>query len=291
MAVADARDAVLEPFLRLWALEFVARPPAPGGRTPYPGSGDVAFVRRGGEDLVLKLAPAGTDEARSGEVLAHWDGRGAVRLLAQTAGAILIERARPGDDLSGLVRSGRDDEATLILCQVMAQLNRPAPAAGGFRTVADWGEGFGRNRAAGVSAGIDAAFIDRAEALFFRLCETQGPPILLHGDLQHYNIVRDTDRGWLAIDPKGVLGEPAYETGALLRNPIADPALCADAAIIERRARLISHRLGYDLDRVLGWCFAQWLLGVLWAIEDGLTFAPDWMAGPNAAAEALDRKA
>ena len=289
MGHADPRDAALEPYLKRWGLEFVARPPAPGGREPYPGTGDVAFVRRRGQDLVLKLMPAGTDEARSDLVLAHWDGRGAVRLLERAEGAILIERAKPGDDLTGLVQSGRDDEATLILCQVMAQLNRPSPAGGGFRTVADWGKGFDRNRAAAVAAGVEAALIDRAEGLFFRLCETQVPPILLHGDLQHYNIVRDAERGWLAIDPKGVLGEPAYETGALLRNPIADQALCADTAVIERRAALIVDRLGYDRGRILGWCFCQWVLSVLWAIEDGLTFAPDWMAGPNAAAQALDR--
>jgi len=273
----------LAPWLARWDLQFESAPAPPGGREPYPGAGEVAFVRRGEQSLVLKLLPRGSDEWRSAEVLAHWDGRGAVRLLEQASGAVLIERAMPGDDLSPMVQAGDDDAATLILCQVMAQLNRPAPPGAGFRTIADWGRGFARNRGAAAKVGMDAGLIDQAEALFLQLCETQAEPIVLHGDLQHYNVVRDAARGWLAIDPKGILGEPAYETGAMLRNPVADPRLCADSAIIERRARLICGQLGYPYERVIGWCFSQWVLSVLWAIEDHLPYAPYWLDGPRAA--------
>ena len=273
----------LAPWLARWNLEFESVPAPPGGREPYPGTGEVAFVRRSEQPLVLKLLPAGSDEWRSGEVLAHWAGRGAVRLIEQAPGAVLIERAEPGDDLSSLIDADRDDEATAILCDVMAKLDRPPPEIAGIRTVADWGRGFARNRAAAIEVGMDGELIDRAERLFQRLCETQAEPILLHGDLQHFNVVRDARRGWLAIDPKGILGEPAYETGAMLRNPITRPEFCADRAVIERRARLICERLGYAYDRVIGWCFAQWVLSVLWAIEDHLPFAPSWLDGPLAA--------
>jgi len=276
----------LQPFLELWKLEFVARPGS-GGREPYPGTGEVAFVTRGGAPLVVKILPDGTDEYRSGEVLAHWDGHGAVRVVEQAPGAVLIERALPGEDLAALVANGQDAAATDILCEVMAQLNRPAPAGAAFRSVADWGQGFARNRAAAIALGVEAALVDQAQAVFDDLCRTQSPPIVLHGDLQHYNVVRDARRGWLAIDPKGVLGEPAYETGAMLRNPNADPALCADPAIVERRARQICDRLGYPYERVVGWCFSQWMLAVLWAIQDHLPYSPDWLRGPLAAQELL----
>jgi streptomycin 6-kinase len=273
----------LAPWLERWGLALEGRPPLPGGREAYPGAGEVAFVRQGGRSMVLKLLPRSGDEQRSGEVLAHWDGRGAVRLIEQAPGAVLIERALPGDDLSAMVQAGRDEEATLILCQVMAQLNRPPPAAARFRTIVDWGQGFARNRPAAVRAGMDGALIDRAERLFRQLCETQSEPIVLHGDLQHYNVVRDAARGWLVIDPKGILGEPAYETGAMLRNPVANPELYADSAIIERRARTICAQLGYPYERVIGWCCSQWVLSVLWALEDGLAFSPSWLDGPLAA--------
>jgi len=280
--VSQPVSDTLAPWLERWHLKFERRPAAPGGREPYPGTGEVAFVRRDAQPLVLKLLPSGSDEWRSGEVLAHWEGLGAVRLVEQAPGAVLIERAHPGDDLAALVQTGRDDEATLILCEVMRQLNRPAPAGANFRTIVDWGQGFARNRDAALRLGVEAGLIDQASALFHRLCETQAEPVVLHADLQHYNVVRDVDRGWLAIDPKGVIGEPAYETGAMLRNPTADQALCADSAIIDRRARLICAELGYDYGRVVGWCFSQWVLAVLWAIQDDLPFAPSWLAGPLA---------
>jgi streptomycin 6-kinase len=280
-------SAALTPWLERWGLTFEALP-GRGGREIYPGTGEVAFVRRGAEPLVLKLLPEGSDEFRSGEVLTHWNGRGAVRVVDAAPGAILIERAAPGDDLVPLVLSGCDDAATLVLCEVMEQLNRPAPApARPFRTVADWGKGFARDREVALAVGVDAALIDHAEAVFFDLCASQAEPILLHGDFQHYNVIQGGARGWVAIDPKGILGEPAYETGALLRNPQIDPALVAEPAVISRRIDLIAERLGYPRQRLIGWCYSQWVLSVLWAIEDHLPYAPDWLRGPLAAQSLL----
>jgi streptomycin 6-kinase len=275
----------LAPWLDRWGLALDGPPPI----VRYQGAGDtgqVAFVSRGDERLVLKLVPGAGDETRMGAVLGHWGGEGAVRLIASEAGAILMERARPGGDLFDLLEADSDDSATVAACDVMAALRRPAPGGGGFRTVADWGAGFARNRAAAVEAGIEARLIDRAEALFQDLCASQAEPILLHGDLHHHNIVRDAARGWLAIDPKGILGEPAYETGALLRNPIASLERCARPEIIARRTELMAGRLGYDVRRIIGWCFAQWVLADLWAIEDHIPFDESWLIGPRAA-EAL----
>jgi len=282
-----SRDAPLPVWLERWGLILEGRP-SYGGRDPYPGAAPVAFVTRSGSPLVLKLLPRGSDEYGSAWVLAHWNGVGAVRLIEADEGAVLIERAIPGDDLTALVAAGRDDEATLALCDVMAKLNRPAPSNGRLRTIADWGRGFRRNRRAALAAGVPIDLVDRAEAVFMDLCRTQATPIVLHGDLQHYNVLRDAERGWLAIDPKGILGEPAYEMGAMLRNP-DDPRRPPHVAIT-RRTELICDRLGHDRGRVLGWCFCQWVLSILWAIEDGISFSPTWLAGPLAA-EGLLREA
>jgi streptomycin 6-kinase len=268
----------IESWLARWRLEFEALP-SRGGRSPYPGAGEVALVRRGGERLVLKLLPEGSDEFGSAAVLRHWNGVGAVRIVDEAPGAVLIERLTPGEDLCDLVRTGRDDAATHILCDVMAKLNRPAPAKLLQRSIVDWGQGFARNRGAALAVGMPADLIDQGEALFFELCASQATPIVLHGDLQHYNVLHDAVRGWLAIDPKGILGEPAYETGAMLRNPNEDLELSADSAVIARRADIMCERLGLDRERVIGWCFAQWILSILWAIQDHLDYSPAWLRG------------
>jgi streptomycin 6-kinase len=252
----------LEAALRRWRLT----PEGPPVRT---ASGVVAMMRRGRERLVLKL-PRAEDEARAWRVLAHYGGEGAVRVLGHARdGATLLERALPGNALTERVLAGDDDGATVVVCAVAKALHRAGLPRGRFARAEDWGRGFQRHRAAG-RRGIGDGLLDRAEMMFAALVRSQGPRRLLHGDLHHDNILFDAARGWLAIDPKGVLGEPAYEFGALLRNPTEDPARFADPAIMERRARIIAGEAGCDSGRVLGWAFAQAVLAAVWSIEDGL---------------------
>jgi streptomycin 6-kinase len=93
--------------------------------------------------------------------------------------------------------------------------------------------------------------------------------MLLHGDLQHYNVLYDNKRGWVAIDPKGVIGELEYEVGALLRNPMELPELYTQRATVERRVEILASVLPLDRSRVLRWCFAQAVLSAIWGVEDG----------------------
>ena len=237
-------------------------------------TGVVQMVRRGDERLVLKIVTH-EDEASQPEALAHFSGHGAVRLIEHDPPAMLLERAWPGTPLSSLVTGGRDEEATAIVAEVIQRLHRtPAPA--GFRTVEDLGLGFDRVRDQALAAGADAALLDRAQSLYDELCASQDERVLLHGDLHQDNILQDERRGWLAIDPKGAVGEGAYETGAMLRNPGPDPALYADPRIIRRRCDQLAERRGYDPQRIIGWCFAQSVLGALWFIEDGLDPTLAW---------------
>ena len=93
-----------------------------------------SYVAPAGDDAVLKVTPADDDEAdEEADALELWDGDGAVRLLRRDRGrrALLLERARPGDDISGLP----EDEATAIAVAVGTRLWRPA--AEPFRWIGD----------------------------------------------------------------------------------------------------------------------------------------------------------
>jgi streptomycin 6-kinase len=258
--VTDA--SLLEPHLALWSLTPEAAP-------VQTQTSVVQFVQRGSERLVLKLVTH-ADEADQHAALAHFAGRGAVRLIDWDGTALLMERALPGTPLVRAVREGRDDEATLIAAEVLAKLHgRAQPPPDGLRTVEGWSEGFERVREAGIERGVELALIDRAERLYAELCASQGVRVLLHGDMQHYNILADDRRGWLAIDPKGVIGEIAFETGALLRNPMGELSLFASPAIVARRTAILAETLGLDRSRILGWAFSQAVLSALWSVEDG----------------------
>jgi streptomycin 6-kinase len=227
----------------------------------------LGFGAREGRKVVLKVAKQEGDESYSGRILQAFDGDGAVRVYEFETGAVLLERLEPGEQLVSLVRRGEDDRATEILAQVMNKLRHHQPPAG-CPTVAGWGRGFDRYLQSGDQQ-IPREFVVEAHSLYQELTASQRKTMLLHGDLQHYNVLLDDERGWVAIDPKGVVGELECELGALLRNPVEQPGLFANPATVHRRLETLSNLLHLDHTRALHWSFAQAVLSAIWDIEDG----------------------
>lgn len=108
-------------------------------------------------------------------------------------------------------------------------------------------------------------------------------PLLLHGDFHHFNILL-SERGWLVIDPKGVIGPVGYEIGPLMINPwnsFSDgsrPALPKKhrdnvsliegfKAQTERRVNIISERLGWERESILNWATAHAVLSSWWDMQ------------------------
>lgn len=228
----------------------------------------IAFGRRGDRPVVLKVIRWQNDEWESGEVLKVFDGKGMVRVCEYVEGAVLLEKLDPGTSLSELSLSGRDEEATEILAAVIQRLSHPRKTSKAFTTVEDLGEGFRRYLASGGNQ-IPNGLAAQAHHIYTELCASQRDVRLLHGDLQHYNVLFDSGRGWIAIDPKGVMGEVEYEIGAALRNPYERPELLAAPETVERRIKSYAARLKLDADRILLWAFAQAVLSVVWSVEDG----------------------
>jgi streptomycin 6-kinase len=224
----------------------------------------------GGSRAIVKVCSPTYEYVTERDALRHFDGHGMARLLAcdDASEALLLEYLSPGT----LLRDVEDDEAaTSHAAGVMRALWRPAPQEHHFPTVQKWGLGFGRfrRRFDGSTGPIPPALFDKGEALYQQLCESMTESALLHGDLHHDNILAAERAPWLAIDPKGVIGEPAYETGALLRNPY--PAILEQpqpGRILARRMAQLSEDLGFDRQRVRDWAVAQAVLSAVWGMED-----------------------
>ena len=200
-----------------------------------------SYVAPAGADAVLKVTPADDDEAdEEGEALALWDGEGAVRLLRHDPArrALLLERARPGTDISGLP----DDEATAIAIDVGHRLWRPA--GGPFRWIGDhvprWLDQAERSEQDGRD------LIPLARELYASLDVDRS--VIVHGDLHHHNILRAGDRH-LAIDAKAMLGEPEFDVPSFLRNPLS---YTMQADVTERRLRAFADA-GLDEERMRSW--------------------------------------
>jgi streptomycin 6-kinase len=233
-----------------------------------------AAARADGTPVVLKMRFPGDPELLPEiAALRLFNGTGSARLLAcdEGRGALLLERVRPGGMLSRLTDRGKDEAATAAAAAVMRRLWRPVPDQHPFPTTADWSRGFKRMRQRfdGGTGPLPREIMDRADALWSELESSAPERVLLHGDLHHFNILESKRDGWLAIDPKGLVGDPAFEAGALLRNPF--PALLTlphPQRTLDRRIDQLSEELGLDRTRIRGWAFAQAALSAWWTIED-----------------------
>lgn len=229
----------------------------------------IGLGSRDSQAVVLKVVKQPGDEWHSGEVLEAFDGNGFVRVYEHAPGAVLLERLRPGNSLVEMALSGRDEEATGILAAVIQKMSSPeAPKR--CATTQDWARGFERYIATDDDQ-IPRSLVESGQRVYTELCASQRRTRLLHGDLHHYNVLFDSDRGWLAIDPKGVIGELEYEIGAVLRNPGEQSDLFLSRSTIERRLKQFTNRLNLDFERALAWTFAQAVLSAIWGIEDGFT--------------------
>ncbi|MEQ8371236.1 MAG: aminoglycoside phosphotransferase family protein [Alphaproteobacteria bacterium] len=233
-----------------------------------------------GGKLLLKLPRRGSDEARFGPpALAAFAGPAMVRLVGMVetdAGpAQVLQRLVPGERLDTLSRAGNDDRATEILGRLMAALHVPPPAGAGappFQTLADVTATLHRPAAAPALAPW-SGLLDRARSLCHDLLASPpSPPLLLHGDLHHENVLRhdDGDGGrWIAIDPWGVTGEGAADGAALLQNPDGPAAAhLFGPAALARRLAILAETTGYDRQRLAMWGLVLNAVSLVWHHQD-----------------------
>jgi streptomycin 6-kinase len=225
--------------------------------------------------VMLKLGVPNNELKSEITALRFYDGRGACRLLDADAdkGMLLLERLQPGRMLSTLVD---DERATRIAAEVMRRLWRPVPEnRSDFIQLKDWFDGFKRlrQRFNGGTGPLPAKLVETAETLSQEFLVENKNEALLHGDFHHFNVL-ESERGWLAIDPKGVVGPKGYEVGPLLINPI-DRFLDGNnpRAQTEKRIAILSEMLGMERGRIRNWGFCHAVLSAWWSVEDN---DPGW---------------
>ncbi len=250
-------DAAIDHYLNRWSL---SRDGA-GFETP---SSWIQPVQCGQGAAMLKLLKPTSDEHNASDLLRHYDGRGAVRLFAADADAHLVERASGPRSLLAMATSGQDDEAAAVLADALAVLHRDAgrPAPGSLTPLAEQFSALFHCR-------DRHALLPRCAAVARDLLADPLDCVPLHGDLHHRNVLDGGARGWLAIDPKALLGERAYDVANLLCNPSPHGDLVHSQARMERLGDFYARHLGLDTRRVLRFAFAHAGLSASWDIEDG----------------------
>ena len=263
--------ALIEEASQLWELTEVQ--PVPNLSYNF-----VAFAKRGHEKVILKIGVPNRELVSEMEALQLFNGDGACQILDydEEKGFLLIEQLQPGRMLAELED---DDERTHIAIQVMKKIWRPAPDAGKFIRLKDWFAELQNIRPSfdGTTGPYPNGLLERVESFLPELFTDEHH--LIHGDFHHFNVL-SSERGWLAIDPKGVIGPTGYEIGPLMLNPwdnsmgSAQPAL----SLIERfevrakrRVDLLSEGLGWEREKIIQWSTAHAVLSSWWDYPAG-----DW---------------
>jgi len=183
-------------------------------------------------------------------------------------GVLLLKHIKPGTPLTEL---GDDEHATTVAASLIRDLPTSPPNVPTFPTVARWALAFDRLRArcGGSTGPIPAELVHKAERFFAELQASEPEQALLHGDLHHSNILFSEEDGGLAIDPKGVIGDPAYEAARLQHNPI--PGFLqtpSPAAVAQRRVEILAGVLEENPARLHRWAFFDAVLAACWSVEE-----------------------
>lgn len=238
---------------------------------PLPG-GNVALVlgavREDGTDAVLKLSFPEEESEHEPDALEHWEGRGAVRLLERDDArrALLLERVLPGTPLWDVAD---DEEATLAAAEVLRRLHdAPVPRGHPFASLeevagrwsktipADWRD---------TGRAYPGRLVDVAVDACTALPRPAPAAVVLHQDFHGGNVLR-SGSGWVAIDPKPLVGDPAFDAASLLRDRRWLLGAADDARRFRRRLDVLTEVTGLDRERMRLWGIVH---ALAWGVSGG----------------------
>jgi streptomycin 6-kinase len=226
-----------------------------------------AVQRKDGTEAVLKIGYSGEKELHTEmDALRAFNGVRMVQLLESDheLGAMLLERISPGRTLKE-VQKEDDEEATRIAAELIRDVPVDVPSDHSFPGIGDWVQVLERIRERRSRGSISAEILDKAQYLFEELDASKGEEKLLHGDLHHDNILFDDERGWIAIDPKGLIGDPAFHGSRFIQNfwgetPTSD--------LVQKRISLIASALNVPEKRVAQWAYVDCIISNCWTLEE-----------------------
>ncbi len=203
-------------------------------------------------------------EATAPSVLTHFNRDGAVGIFNFDDGAHLLEWVN-GPHLKSLVEVADDHLASEVICDVLEKIHGNKVLCP--TEIKNLKTHF-RALFAMAEQAEDPLFKEGARVAA-RLLEDEQDIVLLHGDIHHKNILKSQTRGWLAIDPQGVIGERTYDLANAFFNPDDMASFVETESRIRTMCAIFSERLRLNPTRILEFAFAYGCLSSAWCIEAG----------------------
>ncbi|KOV88505.1 kinase [Streptomyces sp. NRRL WC-3618] len=254
----------------------------PDGEVMHGGVGVIVPVRRRDEgSAVLKVSFPHPANVHEPDALVAWGGCGAVLLHERDDErfAMLLERVQS----STLAEVEDGDEVVTAAGRLNRRLAIPAPR--GLPRLREqagvWEEQLCQD-AEELAHALPRQVLDAAVATVRELGRAQ-PDTLIHGDLHARNILRADREPWLAVDPKGYAGDPAYDGGTLLKSR-ALALLDADdlRKAVHRVLDVFAEAAELDRERVQRWAQFHAVQAAFWGRRHGFRIARsgprrDWL--------------
>jgi streptomycin 6-kinase len=210
---------------------------------------------RDGAPVMLKLTNE-PDERMGAAVLAWWQGQGAVSVLEYEAGSLLMERPTGLDSLLQRALEGEDDFAVATLCRTAQALHTDQPSdPPPTPDLATWFSAL-------LTSENPQPEIVTGQRIAHRLLSSERDRVILHGDIHHRNVLDSGDGRWLAIDPKGIVGERTFDYCNIFRNPTE--SIATDRARFVDRVERIVFLAELDRHRLLAWIASFCALSLAW---------------------------
>jgi len=257
-----------------WRLE-VSGPPYLGGVCGWVAP----VLRADGSPAVLKITWPHPEAATEPAALRWWDGAGSIRLLAEHLDewAMLLEACVPGTPLRETEVPTAD--GLKIAAEVLTGLwSRGIPADpaifDAMPQVCDrWADTAAlradRHGAELQRLGADPGILTLGIDLLRSLPRSADRQVVVHGDFNPGNVLAAERAPFLAIDPKPMLGDPAYDPWQLVAQ-LGWPFRRSDAAdVVAERIRWLADRLDLAPERIAAWGIARDVEGGLWAASEG----------------------
>lgn len=234
--------------------------------------------RKDGTEVVVKLVIPGDEFVSEVDALKLFNGNGIINIIDVDIekGILILERLIPGKTLALLEN---EEEAAHIASQVMKKLWMPVPSNSSsipttFHMEKKLINIFKKNTE-GLGP-ITKEILQEAMDNYKSMNAMPDKPFLLHGDLHHYNILMAAREPWLAIDPKGLIGDREYDVIQYLLNKLPNGN---STHVIEKRIDIFVKELNLDKKRILSWGFAHSVLATCWTVqEDGRYSEPFYEA-------------
>ena len=237
-----------------------------------------------GRRAVLKINFPDPESEHEPDALAHWDGRGAVRLLAsdRERRALLVERCEPG---TGLWEVANEEEAYSIAAGVLRRLWRPASPVHPFRPLVDEAESWAEELPVvweQLGRPFERGLVEQAVAWARDLGSSQSDPVVLHQDYHGGNVLRAEREPWLAIDPKPLVGEREFDAASLLRDRREELVRAPNPrGRVARRLDQLTRELQLDRERMRGWGVVHalaWGVSGIGKVEEDMVACARWLA-------------